>query len=94
MYMGLAEIRYSHDHRDQERDRLIASMDELAPEDRRHVASPVESMRTTSVARLDRSGSANVAIDRTGQRAINSKGGDPDYCVNTAGKQQIYRGLH
>jgi hypothetical protein len=76
--MGLAEIRYSYDHCYQERDLLIASMDELAPEDRRHVASLVESLRMASVARLDRSGSANVAIDRTGQRAINSKGADPD----------------
>ena len=76
--MGLAEIRYSYDHRDQERDLLIASMDELAPEDRGHVASLVELLRMASVARLDRSGSANVAIDRTGQRAINSKGADPD----------------
>jgi hypothetical protein len=40
MYKGLAEIRYSYDHRDQERDLLIASTDELAPEDRRrHVAN-------------------------------------------------------
>ena len=37
-----------------------------------------ELLRMASVARLDRSGSAIVAIDRTGQRAINSKGADPD----------------
>ena len=47
-----AEIRYSYDHRDQERDLLIASMDELAPEDRRHVASLVESLRMASADRL------------------------------------------
>ena len=31
---------------DQERDLLIASIDELSPEDRRHVAALVESLRT------------------------------------------------
>jgi hypothetical protein len=65
-------------HHDQERDLLIASMDELAPDDRRHVASLVESLRMASVAQLDRPGRANGAIDGTGQRAINPKGANPD----------------
>jgi transcriptional regulator with XRE-family HTH domain len=34
-----------HDHDDQERELLIASIDELSPEDRRHVAALVESLR-------------------------------------------------
>jgi hypothetical protein len=40
---------------DQERDLLIASIDELTPEDRRHVAALVESLRNrTSTQRADR----------------------------------------
>jgi transcriptional regulator with XRE-family HTH domain len=35
-----------HRHGDQGRDLLIASIDELSPEDRRHVAALVESLRT------------------------------------------------
>jgi transcriptional regulator with XRE-family HTH domain len=35
----------SGDHGDQERELLIASIDELSPEDRRHVAALVESLR-------------------------------------------------
>jgi transcriptional regulator with XRE-family HTH domain len=34
-----------HDHDDQERELLITSIDELSPEDRRHVAALVESLR-------------------------------------------------
>jgi transcriptional regulator with XRE-family HTH domain len=34
-----------HDHDDQDRELLIASIDELTPEDRRHVAALVESLR-------------------------------------------------
>jgi transcriptional regulator with XRE-family HTH domain len=34
-----------HDHDDPERELLIASIDELTPEDRRHVAALVESLR-------------------------------------------------
>jgi transcriptional regulator with XRE-family HTH domain len=37
-----------HRHGDQERDLLIASIDELSPEDRQHVAALVESMRNTA----------------------------------------------
>ena len=37
---------------DQERELLIASIDELSPEDRRHVAALVESLRNRSVRRL------------------------------------------
>jgi transcriptional regulator with XRE-family HTH domain len=35
-----------HRHGDQERDLLIASIDELSPEDRQHVAALVESLRS------------------------------------------------
>jgi transcriptional regulator with XRE-family HTH domain len=42
-------------HSDSERDLLIASIDELTPEDRRHVAALVESLRNrTSQQRTDR----------------------------------------
>ncbi len=37
-----------HRHGDQERDLLIASIDELSAEDRRHVAALVESLRSRS----------------------------------------------
>jgi hypothetical protein len=39
---------------DQERELLIASIDELSPEDRRHVAALVESLRNRSVPPADR----------------------------------------
>ena len=39
---------------DQQRDLLIASIDELSPEDRRHVAALVESLRNRSVPPTDR----------------------------------------
>jgi transcriptional regulator with XRE-family HTH domain len=39
---------------DQERELLIASIDELSPEDRRHVAALVESLRNRSVPPGDR----------------------------------------
>jgi transcriptional regulator with XRE-family HTH domain len=43
-----------HDHDDQERELLIASIDELSPEDWRHVAALVESLRRR--ASRDRAG--------------------------------------
>jgi hypothetical protein len=39
---------------DQQRELLIASIDELSPEDRRHVAALVESLRNRSVPPADR----------------------------------------
>ena len=39
-----------HDHDDQERELLIASIDELSPGDRRHVAALVESLRRRASA--------------------------------------------
>ena len=39
---------------DRERELLIASIDELSPDDRRHVAALVESLRKTASARKDR----------------------------------------
>jgi transcriptional regulator with XRE-family HTH domain len=39
---------------DQERELLIASIDELSPEDRRHVAALVESLRTRTAPPADR----------------------------------------
>jgi hypothetical protein len=39
---------------DQERELLIASIDELSPDDRRHVAALVESLRNRASARKDR----------------------------------------
>jgi transcriptional regulator with XRE-family HTH domain len=41
------------DHDDQERELLIASIDELSPDDRRHVAALVESLRNRASARKD-----------------------------------------
>ena len=42
------------DQGDQERELLIASIDELSPDDRRHVAALVESLRNRASARKDR----------------------------------------
>jgi transcriptional regulator with XRE-family HTH domain len=42
------------DQDNQERDLLIASIDELSPDDRRHVAALVESLRNRASARKDR----------------------------------------
>jgi transcriptional regulator with XRE-family HTH domain len=42
------------DQDDQERELLIASIDELSPDDRRHVAALVESLRNRASARKDR----------------------------------------
>jgi len=41
------------DQDDQERELLIASIDELSPDDRRHVAALVESLRNRASARKD-----------------------------------------
>src|SRR5215468_4069792 len=41
------------DQGDQERELLIASIDELSPDDRRHVAALVESLRNRASARKD-----------------------------------------
>ena len=43
-----------HDPHDRERELLIASIDELSPDDRRHVAALVESLRKTASERNDR----------------------------------------
>jgi transcriptional regulator with XRE-family HTH domain len=43
-----------HDPDDRERELLIASIDELSPDDRRHVAALVESLRKGASARKDR----------------------------------------
>jgi transcriptional regulator with XRE-family HTH domain len=42
-----------HDPDDRERELLIASIDELSPDDRRHVAALVESLRKRASARKD-----------------------------------------
>src|SRR5215472_988079 len=42
------------DQDDRERELLIASIDELSPDDRRHVAALVESLRNRTSARKDR----------------------------------------